>query len=269
MPNGLQMGDVLTPGHIEQRFADSDWLPILRRTVRWRLMRSLRNILQCEEDGYAILPPADLIFEALYRTRLEDVKVVILGQEPYPNQGQADGLAFSMQETYAQHRSHNDSLKNIIREVNEDCAPGGSDRFQDRLPGSHVCLRPWADQGVLLLNTVLTFRQVADQPDGERPRNAHIEGYAGRAWKRFTTKIVKAINCRDPGHVVFMLWGAHAMKKIVHIDRSRHKVLCAQHPSYGAGIKGTSHFSCANEYLERNNREPIVWLQQPQPDPAT
>lgn len=266
MPNGLRMGDVLTLDHIEQHFADSDWLPILRTIFRWRHMCNLRDILQHDEDnGYTILPPAEFVFEALRRTRLEDVKVVILGQEPYPNQGQADGLAFSMQETCAPNRSH--SLNNIIREVHEDWAPAGSDRFQDRLPDSHVCLRPWAVQGVLLLNTVLTFRQVAGQPDGERPRNAHIKGDAGKAWRRFTTKIVKTIDCRDPGHVVFILWGAHAREKIVHIDRSRHKVLCARHPS--VGIKGTSHFSCANEYLQSNGLEPIDWLQRPQPATTT
>ena len=268
MPNGLRMGDVLTLDYIEQHFTGSDWLPILRRTFNWRRMRNLRGILQREEDdGYTIFPPAELVFEALRRTQLQDVKVVILGQEPYPGQGQADGLAFSMREACAESRSH--SLNNIIREVNEDWAPAGSCRYQNRLPDDHVCLRSWADQGVLLLNTVLTFREDDEgQPDGGRRPNAHIEGDAGKAWKYFTTKIVKAINCRDPGHVVFMLWGGHAKKKAKHINRNHHKLLCAQHPGY-AGIKGTSHFSCANEYLLRNNREQIEWLRRPLRAPVT
>ena len=264
MPNGLRMENVLTPDHFE---VDSDWRPVLQRVFNCQYMCWLRDFLRCEENnGHTILPPAELVFEAFRRTRLEDVKVVILGQDPYPEPGHADGLAFSMQEACAQNR--NRSLNNIIREVNENCAPEGSDHYQCRLPGDHVCLRPWADQGVLLLNTVLTFRQVEDQPDDERPRNAHAEGCAGEAWECFTTEIVKTIN-RDLEHIVFMFWGELAKKKIVHIDCGRHKVLCAQHPSYQAGIRGTRHFSRANEYLEGNNREPIGWLQQPQPDPAT
>ena len=269
MPNELRTGDVLTLDHIEHHFANSDWLPVLQREFNCRYMRNLRDFLLCEENNeHTILPPAELVFEAFCRTPLQGVKVVILGQDPYPNPGQADGLAFSMQEDYAQLRSPNDSLKNIICEVNEDWAPEGSRRHQDRLPDSYVCLRPWADQGVLLLNTVLTFREGESQPSGSRRPNAHAEGCAGEAWECFTTAIVKAID-HDLEHVVFMLWGGDAKKKAVHIDRGRHKLLCAQHPSYKAGIKGTSHFSCANEYLLRNNRGQIDWLRRPQPAPAT
>ena len=225
MPSGLRMSDVLTLDHIEQHFEESDWLPILQRIFRWRHMRNLRDILQHEEDcGYTILPSARFVFEALRRTRLEDVKVVILGQEPYPIQGQADGMAFSMQDACAPNRSR--SLNNIIREVNEDWAPEGSCRHQRRLPDGHVCLRPWADQGVLLLNTVLTFRRNndEDQPDGDHLLNSHIEGDVGKIWKYFTTKIIKTIN-HELEHVVFVLWGKYAREKIIHIDRSRHKIL--------------------------------------------
>ena len=270
MPNELRIGDVLTLGHIERHFENSDWLPILQRVLNCQYMRWLRDFLQREENsGHTILPPAELVFEALRRTPLQDVRVVILGQDPYPQPGKADGLAFSIQENYdQQHQRGNDSLKNIIREVNEDWVPEGSDRHQDRLPDNHVCLRFWADQGVLLLNTVLTFRKGAPS-EGSRPPNAHDEGCPREAWECFTTEIVKAVNCRDPGHVVFMLWGEPAKKKAVHIDRNRHKILCAQHPSYQVGIKGTRHFSCANEYLLRNNRGQIDWLKPPEPAPNT
>lgn len=273
MPNELRMDNVMSLNHINRCFANSDWLPILQREFALPYMNTLRDFLRCEEDNrHTILPPAELVFEALHRTRLEDVKVVILGQEPYPNQGQADGLAFSMQETYAQRRSRKDSLKNIIREVNEDWAPAGSlFRYQNRLPDDHVCLRSWADQGVLLLNTVLTFREGERPPDARRRRrrpNAHDKGCAGKVWRRFTTEIIKAINC-DLEYVVFMLWGSQAMKTAVHINRNCHKVLCALHPSYETGVSKTRHFSCANEYLLRNNRGQIEWLRRPLRAPVT
>lgn len=262
MPNGLRMCEVLTLDYIERHFANSDWLPILRGEFDLPYMCRLRDFLRGEENcGHTIIPRAELVFESLHRTPLQDVRVVIMGQDPYPQPGKADGLAFSIQENYdQQQRGNNDSLKNIIREVNEDWAPAGSCRHQNRLPDNHLCLRSWADQGVLLLNTVLTFREEGDQPK----KNAHAKGCAGKAWKRFTTEIVKTINRRDTGHVVFMLWGGYAKKQIEHIGRIRHKRLCAQHPSNGAGIRGTNHFSCANEYLRRNNQRQIDWLQRPQ-----
>ena len=273
VPNELRMCEVLTLGYIERHFANSDWLPILRGEFDLPYMCQLRDFLRGEENcGHTIIPHADLVFEALRRTPLQDVRVVIMGQDPYPQPGKADGLAFSIQENYGQqHQRGNDSLKNIIREVNEDWAPEGSCRYPNRLPDDHVCLGPWADQGVLLLNTVLTFREERDrQPDqNHQPKNAHAKGCAGKAWKRFTTEIIKTINRRDTGHVVFMLWGEYAKKKIDHIGRTRHKLLCAQHPRKEAGIRGTNHFSCANEYLRRNNQRQIDWLQRSQSTPIT
>lgn len=183
-----------------------------------------------------VYPPASRIFAAFDACPFEKVKVVIIGQDPYHGPGQADGLSFSVQPGVKMPPS----LVNILREVSDDTgAPTPAD-------GS---LQRWADQGVLMLNASLTVRE-------------HLPGsHAGYGWSDFTDAVVKALSERRSG-LVFMLWGSHAIRKGSAIDRSRHLVLTAPHPSPLSayrGFFGCRHFSKANEYLAAQGLEPIRW----------
>jgi len=187
--------------------------------------------------GGSILPPQPHWFEALNHTPLEQVKVVILGQDPYPTKGHAHGLCFSVQ---PEVRPLPKSLVNIYKELQEDC---GIDNFYS---GS---LLSWAAQGVLLLNAVLTVE--------EGQSNAH----KGRGWERLTDAVIDVVNHQCEG-VVFVLWGAHAQKKGDAIDRSRHLVLSAPHPSPLSayrGFWGSKPFSKINAYLTRQGKAEIDW----------
>ena len=200
-----------------------------------------QNILarvQAERDaGLTIFPPAADVFNAFKYTAFADVKAVILGQDPYHNAGQAHGLAFSVREGV----QIPPSLANIYKELSEDI-PG----FQ--IP-PHGCLTAWAEQGVLLLNTVLTVRA----------HQAH--SHANLGWETFTDRVIAGLN-QEREHLVFMLWGSHAQKKGAMIDRSRHLVLTAPHPSPLSayrGFFGCRHFSQANAYLSAHGIAPIDW----------
>ena len=187
--------------------------------------------------GKIIYPPRGQVFNALDATPLESVKVVILGQDPYHGPEQAHGLSFSVQPGV----KIPPSLKNIYKELAADM-----DGF--RIP-EHGYLMPWAEQGVLLLNTVLTVEQ----------GKAHSHAKFG--WETFTDAVIDAINqaCED---VVFMLWGSHAQKKGRAVDRDRHLVLEAPHPSplsAHRGFLGCKHFSQANAYLQAKGKQPINW----------
>ena len=189
------------------------------------------------ESGQTVYPPAADVFNAFKYTEFADVKVVILGQDPYHNEGQAHGLAFSVREGVAVPPS----LVNIYKELADDIA-GFS------VP-PHGCLTRWAEQGVLLLNTVLTVRA----------HRAH--SHADLGWETFTDRVVAQINAGRE-NVVFMLWGSHAQKKGAMIDRSRHLVLSAPHPSPLSayrGFFGCRHFSRANAYLAAHGITPIDW----------
>ena len=204
-------------------------------------MRALRQDLIREEAEHAIFPPPERIFEALDETTLDEVKVVIIGQDPYPERGQAHGLAFSVE-----RGGRPMSLAKIIAEVDRDMdeyLPRNLDRRA--APRSSSCLTPWARQGVLLLNPVLTVRE--GLPGAHR----------NIGWERFTDRIIETINERRE-HVVFMLWGEEAKRKGANIDCNRHKTLTARHPRIG--IRGSRHFSRANRYLENNGIDPIDWL---------
>lgn len=193
------------------------------------------------EAGYQVFPPAADVFNAFRQTEFADVKVVILGQDPYHNVGQAHGLAFSVQEGVAVPPS----LVNIYKELAADI-----EGF--RIP-QHGCLNAWAQQGVLLLNTVLTVRA----------HQAH--SHAAFGWETFTDRVIEQLN-RHRSHIVFLLWGSHARKKGAFIDRSRHLVLEAPHPSplsAHRGFFGCRHFSQANAYLRAQGLAEIDW-QLPQ-----
>lgn len=217
------------------------WAPHLQAEFDRSYMHDLRQFLIGEEAEHAVFPQPAHIFEALEETALDEVRVVIIGQDPYPTLGQAHGLAFSVE---CGRRPQ--SLAKIIAEVNrnmDECLPTGCNRR--RVAEGCGCLTPWARQGVLLLNPVLTVREGC--PGSHR----------NKGWERFTDRVIETINaCRK--HVVFMLWGKAAQQKGSGIDRERHLVLCARHPRIG--IRGSRHFSRANQHLERHHIEPIDWL---------
>lgn len=185
--------------------------------------------------GEVIFPPGGQIFKAFELCPLGKVKVVILGQDPYHGYGQAMGLSFSV----PQGIEAPPSLKNIFKEIESDLGI--------RMSGSPD-LRPWAEQGVLLLNSVLTVR--AGQP----------ASHSRIGWQTFTDAVIKTISDRCEG-VVFLLWGNYARSKAVLVDKSRHHVLEAPHPSPLArgAFFGCRHFSATNEILAAEGKSPIDW----------
>lgn len=187
--------------------------------------------------GMTIYPPAKDVFNAFRFTELNAVKVVILGQDPYHGPNQAHGLSFSVKPGVPAPPS----LVNIYKELAND------------IPGfvipSHGCLQSWAQQGVMLLNTVLTVEA----------GKAH--SHASLGWETFTDKVIKVLNAQREG-IVFLLWGSHAQKKGTIIDPKRHHVLKAPHPSplsAHRGFLGCRHFSKANALLEQQGQQPIDW----------
>ncbi|GGF74068.1 uracil-DNA glycosylase [Alteromonas lipolytica] len=189
------------------------------------------------EAGKVIYPPSHDVFNALKYTPLDAVKVVILGQDPYHGPNQAHGLCFSVLPGVKTPPS----LVNIYKELAADI-----DGFA--IP-NHGTLTSWAEQGVLLLNTVLTVEQ----------GKAH--SHAKWGWERFTDAIIDAVNQHQQG-VVFLLWGSHAQKKGMHIDTSKHHVLSAPHPSplsAHRGFFGCKHFSQTNQLLVSQNKSPVNW----------
>lgn len=197
----------------------------------------LKRVKHAREAGGVIYPPQSDVFNALKYTSLDEVKVVILGQDPYHGPNQAHGLCFSVKAGVKTPPS----LRNMYKELLTDI-----DGFTEP---SHGMLTPWAEQGVLLLNTVLTVEQ----------GKAH--SHAKWGWETFTDKIIDVVNANCE-NVVFLLWGSHAQKKGKHIDRDKHKVLHAPHPSplsAHRGFLGCKHFSQANQYLIDKGKEPINW----------
>jgi uracil-DNA glycosylase len=201
-------------------------------------MLDLKAFLRSEKDqGKVIYPHSSNWFHALEATPLDDVKVVIIGQDPYHQPGQAHGLCFSVQ----QGVKIPPSLVNIYKELQSDIG---------MTPPSHGYLESWAKQGVLLLNAVLT---VVDSN-----ANAH----QGKGWEQFTDKVISTVN-EQCENVVFMLWGSYAQKKGAVIDTSKHLVLKAPHPSplsAHRGFLGCKHFSQANTYLAQHDKQEIDWV---------
>jgi uracil-DNA glycosylase len=215
---------------------DESWLVALGDELEQPHMRELRAFLVGEvQAGRGFYPPADRVFAALQLTPLDAVRVVVLGQDPYHGPGQAMGLCFSVPAGVPPPPS----LQNVFRELHADLelpVPRGGD------------LTPWAKRGVLLLNAVLTVS----------PRRAG--SHAGKGWELFTDRVVRELCTRREG-VVFLLWGRYAQQKGELVDRARHHVLTAAHPSpYSAsGFLGCRHFSRANALLEAGGLAPVDW----------
>jgi uracil-DNA glycosylase len=216
---------------------ESSWKTRLTPEFSQPYMTSLREfLLQRKKAGAVIYPPGGKIFKALDSTPFDAVKVVILGQDPYHGPGQAHGLCFSVRLGVPTPPS----LINILKEIEDDLGIAAPD---------HGYLQHWANQGVLLLNAVLTV---------ERGRAG---AHQGKGWEPFTDQVVRLLNAERDG-LVFLLWGSYALKKGAVIDRDRHLVLTAPHPSplsAHRGFFGCRHFSRANLYLEQRGVEPIDW----------
>lgn len=214
---------------------EESWRKFLEQEGEHPYMKDLKNfLLEEKKSGYEICPPLHLIFEAFKYTPYEQVKVVIIGQDPYHGKGQAHGLSFSVPETVRIPPS----LKNIFLEINRDLG----------LPiPSQGNLIPWAKQGVLLLNAILTVRASSPQ------------SHQKKGWEIFTDAVIDALIQReDP--VIFLLWGRFAQEKVEKI-KGAHVVLKAAHPSPYSVSKffGCRHFSKTNEILERWGKAPIDW----------
>ena len=213
-----------------------DWKAILSEEFSKPYFDNLVDFVKHEYASGEVFPAGGNIFRAFDKCPLDRLKVVIIGQDPYHGPGQANGLCFSVNEGIA----FPPSLQNIFKEVHADT---GAD-----IPLSGNLDR-WAEQGVLLLNAVLTVR-------------AHqAASHAGRGWEQFTDAVVRAIAERKEG-VVYMLWGSYAQKKGAIADPGRNLILRAVHPSPLSayrGFFGCKHFSQANDYLRSIGKEPIVW----------
>ena len=214
-----------------------DWLPAVKAEFAKPYYRDLYRFVRKEYAEHTVYPPADQIFNALHLTPLGKVKVVILGQDPYHNAHQAHGLCFSVPED---QKDIPPSLINIYRELHDDVGC--------RMPQTG-CLTKWAEQGVLLLNTVLTVRA--------HQANSH----KGHGWEQFTDAIIQAVEEQDRP-IVYMLWGTPAQSKAVMVTNPRHLVLKAPHPSPLSayrGFFGCRHFSQCNEFLEAHGETPVDW----------
>ncbi len=215
----------------------NDWLAAVGGEFGKPYYRQLYDFVNQEYRTRTIYPPAEDIFNALHLTPLSQVKVLILGQDPYHNEHQAHGLCFSVP---PDQKEIPPSLQNIYQELHDDLGL--------KIP-DNGCLVKWARQGVLLLNTVLTVRA--------HQANSH----QGRGWEQFTDAIIRAVNVQDRP-VVYMLWGKPAQSKMPMLTNPKHLVLTAPHPSPLSayrGFFGCRHFSRCNEFLESHGVEGIDW----------
>ncbi len=224
---------------------ESSWKRELRDTFSQPYFTELTAFVKKEYKETIVYPAPKNIFRTFDLCPFDAVKVVILGQDPYHGAGQANGLAFAVQEDVRVPPS----LQNIFKEIETDLGqalPAG----RQALVHTDGDLTRWAKQGVLLLNATLTVR-------------AHAAGsHQGRGWEIFTDAVIRALSEKRE-HLVFMLWGNYARTKGAHIDRSKHLVLEASHPSplsAHSGFFGCKHFSQANDYLTAHGKSPIDWL---------
>lgn len=216
---------------------NNDWLDSIESEFKKEYYKNLYSFVKSEYATHTIYPPSEDIFNAFHFTPLSKVKVLLLGQDPYHNVNQAHGLSFSV---LPQQKDIPPSLQNIYKELNTDLGC--------YIPNNGY-LKKWADQGVLLLNTVLTVRA--------HQANSH----QGKGWEQFTDEIIRAVNEQDRP-VVYFLWGKPAQSKIKMLNNDKHLVLTAPHPSPLSayrGFFGCKHFSQANEFLESNGVAPIDW----------
>ena len=214
----------------------TDWNPLLRKQFAEPYWAELQGFIQQEREGGQVFPPQEEVFAALHLTPFSEVKVLILGQDPYHGEGQAHGLCFSVRRGVVAPPS----LKNIFNELKNDL---------DLAAPNHGNLESWTQQGVLLLNSVLTVR-------------AHNAGsHRNRGWELFTDEIIRVVNAKSE-RVVFILWGASAQKKRPLIDSPAHVIIESPHPSplsASRGFFGSRPFSRTNAALEEAGRQPIDW----------
>lgn len=215
---------------------EEGWYEALKNEFESAYFTDIKTFLIDEKKRHVVYPPSPLIFNAFNLTPFNDVKVVILGQDPYHNEGQAHGLAFSVPDNIQKPPS----LQNIFKELNQDLGMP--------IP-IHGNLKKWAREGVLLLNASLTVR-------------AHTAAsHAKIGWQHFTDAAIKALSDKKQ-NLVFILWGNYAIAKENLIDHSKHLILKTVHPSplsASRGFFGCRHFSKTNEYLINNNIKPIDW----------
>lgn len=215
---------------------EDSWKEILQEEFHEIYFTNLLSFIEDEYNNYPILPEKKDLFNAFYRCPFDNVKVVILGQDPYPAPERACGLAFSIPPT----TSIPGSLRNIYKELKED--------VKKPIPDSG-CLNRWTDQGVFLLNSILTVR--SGQPRSHRKKG----------WETFTNTVIKKLS-EQKEYLVFMLWGNYAKSKKLLIDDRKHLVLTAAHPSPCSatrGFFGCKHFSQANKYLRNHHLSEIDW----------
>ncbi len=213
------------------------WLDIVGGEFEKPYMKNLKSFLLSEKQkGFTVFPPNSQIFTAFHKSEFQDVKIVILGQDPYHGAGQAHGLSFSVLDGIAVPPS----LQNIYKELNSDIG---------KIIPQNGNLTSWADQGVFLLNSVLTVR--ANEPSSHQKQG----------WEIFTDQVISTLSA-ERKNLVFMLWGKYAIAKMNLIDTHKHLILTAPHPSpFSAhkGFFGCKHFSQANEYLIKNGNAVVQW----------
>ncbi|MCI8752879.1 MAG: uracil-DNA glycosylase [Lachnospiraceae bacterium] len=215
----------------------NDWLDAIQPEFSKPYYKELFEFVKQEYSNTVVYPPADDIFNAFHFTPLSKVKVLILGQDPYHNVHQAHGLCFSVLPDQPEIPP---SLQNIYKEINDDIGC--------EIPNNGY-LKKWADQGVLMLNTVLTVRA--------HQANSH----KGMGWEKFTDAVIQAVNEQDRP-IVYLLWGKPAQSKIPMLNNPKHLILKAPHPSPLSafrGFFGCKHFSQTNNFLIENGLEPIDW----------
>ena len=213
-----------------------NWYNLLKPELESEEFKKFQNFLNLEYAKYKVYPAPEKVFNALNLLKFDDVKVVIIGQDPYHQPGQAHGLSFSVQNV----KKLPPSLINIYKEIEDETGKKSI---------TNGDLTEWEKQGVLLLNSVLTVRE--SQPNSHK----------NLGWEKITSRIVELLNQREKP-VVFMLWGANAINIGKNINRAKHLVLTCAHPSplsaYN-GFFGCGHFVKANNFLKENNLQPIIW----------
>lgn len=231
---------------------ENSWKKALDQEFESNYMQKLRDfLLAAKRSRKVIYPPGSEIFKAFDLCPVPKVRAVILGQDPYHGPNQAHGLSFSVKSGV----QIPPSLVNIFAEIQNDLGEGirtddTVDMVSSKFPSNRGCLTPWAKQGVLLLNSILTVER------------AKAGSHRGKGWELFTDKVISYLN-EGKDNIVFMLWGSYAQTKGKMIDRNRHLVLEAPHPSplsAHRGFFGCRHFSRANEYLVHKNIDPINWF---------
>jgi uracil-DNA glycosylase len=214
----------------------SSWLKVLAPEFKMPYMTELNRFLEKENKNKVIYPQSKEVFNAFNKTHFDKVKVVIIGQDPYHGEGQAHGMCFSVKPGVKTPPS----LKNIYKELADD--------LKIDIP-DHGHLENWANEGVLLLNNVLTVEK------------GKAGSHHGKGWENFTDKVIEVLNEKKE-NLVFILWGSPAQKKASKVDTKKHYILKSVHPSPLSayrGFYGTKHFSKTNKYLKKIGSNPITW----------